>query len=94
MAGLNNYPSPRAHEKRLSDAAENTICAAIWSLAEFDFRYNNRTTVGINDTMRAEEAPRVSLASAYCIADVTKPTYRKQIVLKFLRWRKCKGKTR
>lgn len=25
-------------------------------LAEFDFRYNNRTALGINDTMRAEEA--------------------------------------
>ncbi len=25
-------------------------------LAELDFRYNNRTALGINDTMRAEEA--------------------------------------
>lgn len=45
-------------------------------LAEFDFRYNNRFTLGMNDNDSAAELAKASAASALPIEDLTQSTFR------------------
>jgi hypothetical protein len=51
-------------------------------LAEFDFRYNERAVLGINDTVRAETALKGIVGKRLM--------YRNLKARKFLRWRKSK----
>ena len=58
-------------------------------LAEFDFRYNERSSLGVSDDERAVKASRASKASALPIGGHTRPRTLKQNVRRFLRWRKA-----
>jgi hypothetical protein len=58
-------------------------------LAEFDFRYNRRTALGVTDTERADQLlARASKASALPIGGLVKPVTPKQKARRLLNLRK------
>jgi hypothetical protein len=57
-------------------------------LAEFEFRYNRRSKLGIEDTERAADAIRGAELSASCIGGLGKPRTPRQLALKLWRMRK------
>lgn len=54
-------------------------------LAEFDFRHNNRTALGVNDAERATELAK-GIVGKRLIDGLTAKTFRHK-ALRFLRWR-------
>jgi hypothetical protein len=58
-------------------------------LAEFDFRYNERAALGVNDRDVRHSLPTVSKASASRIGRLTKPTFKQQ-AKRFMRWLKIR----
>jgi hypothetical protein len=44
-------------------------------LAEFDFRYNNRTGLGVNDKERAEKAIKAMVGKRLTYRGLTKPAF-------------------
>ena len=61
-------------------------------LAEFDFRYNNRSGLGVEDNERSEKAIRARLESGCSIKNLVRPRTPKQEARTFLRWRSKLGK--
>jgi hypothetical protein len=56
-------------------------------LAEFDFRYNNRSALGVTDTERTEELARGTEGKRLTYRP-TKPKSPSQKAKAFIRWRK------
>jgi hypothetical protein len=62
-------------------------------LAEFDFRYNNRSALGVNDAERAEQLAKGIAGKRLTYRRLTKKTFRFN-AKRFLRWRAKQPKPR